>query len=287
MQMAAVFQRPFLFKGTVGHNVSYGLRLRGVDARRARQAVADALTRVGLEGWQERSALTLSGGEAQRVALARALVLEPRVLLLDEPLASLDAALKRSLTKEFAGILRHEGVTTLYVTHDQDEAVVVAETVAVMNEGRIRTSGPTDEVMGVPPDPWTATFLGLEPSLSGTVLRSAEGLTEVDCQGAAIAAIGSYEPGAQVILGIRPEDVLLMEADAELPRTSARNHLDGTVVELTPRGATYHAVIDLGGPRVASSVSRAAVADLGLEPGTRVIAVFKASAVRVREAPEG
>lgn len=287
MRMAAVFQRPFLFKGTVGHNVAYGLRLRRVDAQRVRQAVADALTRVGLEGWEDRSALTLSGGEAQRVALARALVLEPRVLLLDEPLASLDATLKRSLTKEFARILRHEGVTTVYVTHDQDEAVVVAETVAVMNEGRIRTQGPTDEVMGVPPDPWTATFLGLEPSLSGTVVSSTEGLAEVDCQGAVIAAIGSFEPGTRVMLGIRPEDVLLMEADAELPRTSARNHLDGTVAELTPRGATYHAVIDLEGPRVASSVSRAAVADLGLESGTRVIAVFKASAVRVREASEG
>lgn len=281
-RMAAVFQRPFLFKGTVGDNVGYGLRLRRASADRVRSAVRDTLARVGLEGWEKRSALTLSGGEAQRVALARALVLEPQVLLLDEPLASLDAALKRGLTSEFADILRREAMTVVYVTHDQDEAVTVADSVAVMREGSIVAVGPTDDVTGLPPDAWTARFFGLEPALGGTVVAAHEGLVQVDCSGVRIAAIGSIPVGQAVRLGVRPEDVLLMEAGAELPRTSARNHLRGTVIELSPRGATRHVVIDLGGPRIASSVSRAAVTDLGLEHGAKVLALFKATAVRIR-----
>ncbi len=104
--------------------------------------IAAALERVGLAGYETRSALALSGGEAQRVALARALVVEPRVLLVDEPLASLDPLLKHRLTHDFASILREADVTVLYVTHDQDEAFVVADRVAIMNDGRIVARGP-------------------------------------------------------------------------------------------------------------------------------------------------
>ena len=157
--ISAVFQKPYLLRGTIADNVGYGLRLRGVPAAERIRRAADALERVGLAGWESRSALTLSGGEAQRVALARALVLKPRLLLLDEPLSYLDPMLKRQLSLEFARILADEAVTTLYVTHDQDEAAVVADRIGVMREGRMVAEGDPETVLALPSDPWVAAFL--------------------------------------------------------------------------------------------------------------------------------
>ena len=280
LQMAAVFQRPYLFKGTVGANIAYGLVARGIPRSRHAALVAAAAERVGLAGCERRSALALSGGEAQRVALARALVLEPRVLLVDEPLASLDPLLKRQLTHDFATILRDSGVTVLYVTHDQDEALIVADRVTIMNAGRIMAEGPAVDAMSLPLDAWTASFLGLEEPLEGYVLSVIDGLAEIGVGASSVFVTGDPAPGSPVVLAVRPEDVLLFEASAELPMSTARNHLLATVVSLAPRGATNYVVLDAGGLRLASSVSRAATADLGLHPGMSVLAVFKASAVR-------
>lgn len=282
LKMAAVFQRPYLIKGSVGANVAYGLAAHGIPRRERAARVAAALGRVGLEGWEKRSALSLSGGEAQRVSLARALVLEPRVLLLDEPLASLDPLLKSRLTRDFASILRESGVTVVYVTHDRDEALVVSDTVAVMREGRIVAQGPTDGVMGLPADDWVASFLGVEAPLSGRVARASDGLVWIECCGIEVAAVGDFGVGEPVVFGVQPEDVLLFEEDQEFQASSARNRLHARVVELAPRGATYRAVLESGGARFASTVSRAAVAELRLAVGVGVLAVFKATAVRVR-----
>jgi molybdopterin-binding protein len=280
LEMAAVFQRPYLFKGTVGANIAYGLVARGVPRVRHAALVAAAAERVGLAGCESRSALALSGGEAQRVSLARALVLEPRVLLVDEPLASLDPLLKRQLTHDFASILRDSGVTVVYVTHDQDEALVVADHVAIMNAGHIVSSGPISDAMNLPRDPWSAAFLGLEEPLEGTVLSVTDGLAEIAVGDSRLFVTGDPAPASRVVMAVRPEDVLLFESSAELPISTARNRLRATVVSLTARGATNHVVLDADGLRLASSVSRAATVDLSLEPGVRVLAVFKASAVR-------
>ncbi len=281
MTMAAAFQRTYLFKGTVAQNVAYGLRLRRVPSAETAERVATALQRVNLPGWQDRSALTLSGGEAQRVALARALVLKPRILLLDEPLASLDPIMKWRLTRDFAQILNEERVTTLYVTHDQDEALAVADDVAIMREGRVVAYGPADEVFGLPVDDWTAGFLGMEPVIQGRVLDTDGGVARIDCGGVDLYAIASVAAGAKVSLGVRPEDVLLFENDAVVPLSSARNKLDAVVAEIDPSGATFRVVIERGPVRIAARISRAALADLRLSVGTPVQALFKATAVRV------
>jgi len=280
LQMAAVFQRPYLFKGTVGGNIAYGLVARGVPRSQHAALIAAAAERVGLAGWESRSALALSGGEAQRVALARALVVEPRVLLVDEPLASLDPLLKRQLTHDFASILHGSGVTVLYVTHDQDEAMIVADRVAIMNAGRITAEGPAEEAMSLPQNAWTAAFLGLEEPLEGRVRSVTDGLAEIVVGGSRLFVTGNPEPTSRIVLAVRPEDVLLFEATAELPASTARNRLHATVVSVVPRGATNHVVLDADGLRLASSVSRAATAELRLRPGVKVLAIFKASAVR-------
>lgn len=280
--IAAVFQKPFLLRGTVADNAGYGLRLRGVPATERRARVADALARVGLGGWEDRSAMTLSGGEAQRVALARALVLEPKLLLLDEPLSYMDPLLKRGLAHEFADILASEHVTALYVTHDQDEAAMIADVIGVMRDGRIVVEGDPHSVLALPGDDWLASFLGMEPPLEGVVAGVEDGLARVCVGGIDLYAVTSEPVGTPVAVGVRPEDVLLFEADVDLPRTSARNRLEALVVEVSPRGATVRVVAEAAGGRLAASVSASSAAELALAPGARVTLLFKATAVRVR-----
>jgi len=282
LSIAAVFQRPYLFKGTVEGNVGYGLAMRGVPKAERPPRVASALERVGLGGYERRGAHQLSGGEAQRVSLARALVLEPKVLLLDEPLASLDALLKRRLAEEFGRIVRDTDATVVWVTHDQDEALMVADRVAIVNEGRTVAYGDVDAIMGLPADEWTAAFLGVEEPQAGRVVNAGDGLVEIACARARVFAVGEAAVGSHVHFAVRPEDVLLFEADAELPPTTARNQIPAEVTSLTGRGSANHAVLDAGGMTLAASVSRAATSDLHLQPGSRALAVFKATAVRWR-----
>jgi molybdopterin-binding protein len=280
--ISAVFQKPYLLRGTVGDNVGYGLRLRRVASGERSRRVAEALARVGMEGWEKRSALTLSGGEAQRVALARALVLQPRFLLLDEPLSYMDPLLKRQLSLEFAQILAGEHVTALYVTHDQDEAAVVADRIGVMRDGRIVAEGDPETVLALPADAWVASFLGTETPVEGVVAGASEGTLRLDCGGVDIFAMGDLAIGTPVMVGIRPEDVMLFEPGDGLPATSARNHLEATVVEVSPLGATVRVVLEQGGLRFSATVSRSSAQSMALQPGTPVEALFKATAVRVR-----
>lgn len=280
--IAAVFQKPYLLRGDVGDNVGYGLRLRRVSADERRQRVAGALERVGLRGWEDHSALTLSGGEAQRVALARALVLEPQLLLLDEPLSYMDPLLKRSLTREFAEILKSEHITALYVTHDQDEAQVVADVMGIMREGRIVAEGDPETVLSIPKDDWQASFLGMEPPLEGVVEAVEDGVARIR-SGALELYVAPPEPlGTPVLVGIRPEDVLLFEPGVELPKTSARNRVEGVVASIEPRGATARVIVIAHDRRLAVSVSATSARELDLRFGSPVTLLFKATAVRVR-----
>lgn len=286
MMMAAVFQNPYLFKGTVKENVAYGMALRHVSRAERAERVAAALERVGLGGTQQSSALRMSGGEAQRVALARALVLEPRILLLDEPLSYLDPLIKRRLVADFSAILSGEGVTALYVTHDQDEAMVVADRVSIMNEGRIVRSGGVEEVMGVPTDAWVADFIGMDAPLRGRIEATEDGIARISVDGTAVYGCTGLPAGSDVLVGIRPEDVTLFEAGPQLPASSARNQLLMRVEAVEHRGSSDRVSLAADGLRLAASVSRASARELALEPGSEVLALFKATAVRVTAAAE-
>ncbi|MHB8741260.1 MAG: ABC transporter ATP-binding protein, partial [Coriobacteriia bacterium] len=284
MMLAAVFQNPYLFKGTVAENVAYGLKLRGVARDERDDRVAAALERVGLGGTQKSSALRLSGGEAQRVALARALVLEPRILLLDEPLSYLDPLIKRRLVTDFSEILSADGVTALYVTHDQDEAMVVADRVSIIREGRVIRSGEVDEVMTLPTTPWIADFIGMDAALRGVIEGDDEGVADIVIESEHVHAVTSLPIGTDVFIGIRPEDVTLFAADAELPSSSARNRLRMRVESIERMGSTDRVSLSSNGLRIAASVSRAASRELDLHAGSEVLALFKATSVRVQSA---
>jgi len=284
-QIAALFQRPYLFRGSVEANVAYGLKLRKVSTQERRRRIADILERVGLSGYGGRSVITLSGGEAQRVAMARALVLEPRVLFLDEPMSNLDALIKMQLTEDFARILRAEKVTTVYVTHDQSEAATVSDRIAILRAGRIVRIGTADDVISLPTDDWVAGFIGMEPPLEGRVVANESGVAEIDCGDVRMFAVSELPVGTSVLAAVRPEDVLLFEADAEIPLTSARNRFRARVVDVGARATTVRVVVESGCVRLAATVSRASAMELRLEPGREVIAMFKATATRVSPRP--
>jgi molybdopterin-binding protein len=282
MRVAMLFQKPYLFAGTVAANVAYGLRARKVPAPQQARRVAEALERVGLGGLAERDHRALSGGEAQRVALARALVVEPEVLLLDEPLSFIDPLVKERLTREFAALLRSQDVTAVWVTHDQEEAFAVADTVGILHQGRFVASGALDDVMAMPETPWVASFVGMEPPLEGRAVSHEDGITEVDLGGLHVFGLGHVPTGRAAAVAVRPEDVMLFSGGVELPLSSARNRIEAEVADIVPKGAMVRVVLAVpGGGTLASLVSRASVAELGLEPGSRALALFKAAATRV------
>ena len=169
---ALMFQDGQLFEHLdVAANIAYPLRLRRRSRAAQREKVTELLELVGLQGYAERRPATLSGGERQRVALARSLAVDPRLLLLDEPLTALDRGLRERLAGDLHDILRSAGATAMLVTHDQEEAFAVADRMAVMRDGEIVQSGTLDEVWSRPADGWTAQFLGYATVLSGARAR--------------------------------------------------------------------------------------------------------------------
>ena len=201
-----VFQSYSLFPHmTVLENVEFGLRMRKVDAAARARRSADALEMVGLGHLGERYAHQLSGGQQQRVALARALVTRPRVLLLDEPLSALDAKVRVQLRDEIRRIQTELGITTLFVTHDQEEALAVADRVAVMNSGNIEQIGTPEELYTSPATPFVANFVGLSNRIPATVAGH-----EVTLYGKKLQLLGESPGDGPVLAMVRPEDIQIV-----------------------------------------------------------------------------
>jgi iron(III) transport system ATP-binding protein len=204
-----VFQSFALFAHlSVADNVAFGLRERGMRKSEIRGLVESALESVRLAGHGDRPIDQLSGGEQQRVALARALVVKPRCLLLDEPLSNLDAKLRTSMREEIRRICKEHGLTTLYVTHDQKEALAIADRIAVMKDGKVLQIGAPLEIYRLPKTLDVASFIGETNVFSGTVAALSGGEARIETEfGPLRARIGSFAPpvGARVHVSIRPE----------------------------------------------------------------------------------
>lgn len=277
--IAMSFQDPLLFTGTVRENVAFPLALRGA-SRDARAARVDELLAVfGISALAARSAATLSGGEAQRVALARALAAQPDLLLLDEPLASLDEPIRVRLRGELAAILRARQVSCVWVTHDQGEALAVADRVAVLDRGRLCQVGTPAEVFYRPATPFVAGFVGTGNTLPGRVVAASEGVATVDVGGIRVEAVADAELGTEVLACIRPEEVLVGR-DGTAEHHSARNRLRGTVTAVVQQGATTLITVDCG-VALRALVTRRSAEDLGLAPGVPVWLAVKATAVHL------
>lgn len=207
---------------TVFQNVAYPLEVRGIPTSQIADRVREVLALVGLSGLEDRPAPFLSGGQQQRVALARALVYEPEVLLLDEPLSNLDAKVREQVREEFRMLQRRLGITALYVTHDQLEALVLSDVIAVMHQGRIMEVGTPQDLYASPRHPFTASFLGEISYLKGTVAVSDGSTTTVRTAAGLLqcARIAPIAAGIGVVAGVRPEHVSLGR-DRPLPQANA------------------------------------------------------------------
>ncbi len=212
-----VFQSYSLFPHmTVMQNVEFGLQMRKVDAASRRERAVDALEMVGLGHLDARYAHQLSGGQQQRVALARALVTRPRVLLLDEPLSALDAKVRVQLRDEIRRIQTDLGITTLFVTHDQEEALAVADRVAVMRDGNIEQIGTPEDLYTQPATSFVATFVGLSNPVDGILVGD-----RVNVFGTSLPLLGTGPAEGAVTAYIRPEDITFssVERGSGVPAT--------------------------------------------------------------------
>ena len=279
-RMATVFQEPLLADGTVAANVALGLGFRGVGATAAAPRVSRWLARFGVAALADRPTRTLSGGEAQRVALARALVLEPEVLLLDEPFASLDQPSRTALIADLGAVLRQDHVTTVLVTHHRGEAQALADRVAVLIAGRLCQLDETARVFHAPASEDVARFVGVETIVTGRVVGREDGVTRVEVAGRQLESSSAAAIGARVRLAIRPEDITLAPAGEPVGASSARNAVRGTIVRITVTDTGVRVLVDGGFPLVATVTPRS-VSELGLREGMALVALFKASAVHV------
>lgn len=278
-RLAVVFQESLLLNMSVEDNVALGLKLRGERGQAVGEQVERWLARFGIEHLARRSARTLSGGEAQRTSLARAFVLAPDILFLDEPFSALDAPTRAALVEGLAEVIRETGVTTVFVTHDRDEALSLGDRLGVMIGGRLLQVGSPEQVFGEPTDPDVARFMGVETVVPGRVIAQDEGALTVQVEGVALEAVGAAATGSEVLVCLRPEDVTLVLPDLA-GRSSARNRLPGRVTKLAPAGAQVRVTLDCGFPVVAL-VTRRSAQELGVVLGQEMVVSFKAGAIHL------
>ena len=285
-RLVGVFQNPHLFSGDVCSNLEFGLRAHDVPRSEWRARIDRTIRELGIRELGDADVSRLSGGEARRVALARGLVLEPDVLLLDEPTANLDVTVRRRFREELGLVMRERARAVLLITHDPSDAFDLADRVAVMEEGRIVQLGTPEELTTEPATAFVAAFTGAELLLDGTVERVGDGTLDVTTGRATLVARcpeGRLSPGDRVHVRYRPEDVILTRDDG--PDTSARNQLRMTVRSVTPVGGMVR--VRLQGPiTLASLITRESMERMGIEPGTEISALVKTAALNVY-LPEG
>jgi ABC-type Fe3+/spermidine/putrescine transport system ATPase subunit len=240
---STVFQEYALFPHmTVFENVAYGLKLRRLPRAAVAEKVRHTLTLMRLDGLEARLPRELSGGQQQRVALARSLIVEPEVLLMDEPLSNLDAKLRVEVRAEIREIQRRVGITTLYVTHDQEEALAISDTIAVMRDGRVAQVGGPRDIYERPADPFVAGFVGQVNLLRG--IRDAGALAIGSLRLPLPADVVGVASGQEATVLLRPEAIRIGSA------AQAQGALVGTVLSATYMGATIRYEVDLSGQRL-------------------------------------
>ena len=236
-QINTVFQKYALFPHLdVFENIAFGLRIAKVPEDEIRQRVGEMLEVVSLKGFDRRRIDQLSGGQQQRVAIARALINKPDVLLLDEPLGALDLRLRKDMQNELKRIQQQMGITFIYVTHDQEEALTMSDTVVVMDKGRIQQIGTPEDIYNEPKNAFVADFIGESNILNGVMVRD----NVVKMYGKEFPCVdGGFEENEPVDVVIRPEDIDIVPVE--------QGQLVGTVTNVTFKGMQYDIIVDFRG----------------------------------------
>ena len=236
-EVNTIFQRYALFPHyNVFENIAYGLRVRKTPEAEVRAQVSEMLRLVNLQGFEKRSVAKLSGGQQQRVAIARALILKPKVLLLDEPLAALDLKLRKDMQNELKNIQKQLGITFIYVTHDQEEALSMSDTVVVMNAGKIQQIGSPIEIYNEPKNAFVADFIGESNILDGVMKAD----FEASFAGRTFRCLDAgFDKNEEVDVVIRPEDVDIVSPEDGM--------IGGDVTSITFRGVHFEIIVDVGG----------------------------------------
>lgn len=232
-ELNTVFQKYALFPHmNVFDNIAFGLKIKKLDKETIAFKVNKMLSLVGLEGFQNRNITQLSGGQQQRVAIARALVNEPKVLLLDEPLGALDLKLRKTMQIELKNIQKEVGITFVYVTHDQEEALTMSDTIVVMNEGSIQQIGTPIDIYNEPENRFVAQFIGESNIVEGVFVK--DFLVEFDGQQFVCVDKG-FDEGQEVDIVLRPEDLDIVEVD--------KGKIEGVVTSVIFKGVHYEIMV--------------------------------------------
>jgi iron(III) transport system ATP-binding protein len=274
-----VFQNYALFPHlSVFENVAYGLRVQRRDGKEIAHAVGEVLSLVGLTGYEPQMPHQLSGGEQQRVALARAIVIRPAVLLFDEPLSNLDAKLRMQMRGEIRSLQKTLGITTVYVTHDQEEAMAISDRIAVMSKGEVAQIGDAEELYRRPASAFVARFIGQANLIAARIASVGNGLVEIEIAGHRHAInspqAGALREGQVVTAVVRPEALVIAAAD------KAEIHLAGVVASCTYLGDKCEYTVDLGGIPLHVAMSNPQPGDR-LASGTKVSVLLPPAGVQL------
>jgi molybdate/tungstate transport system ATP-binding protein len=273
--LAFVYQDYSLFPHmSVKKNIEFGMKMKKIKSQEKLLKIAKDLKIIHL---LERHPLTLSGGEQQRVSLARALVTDPKILLLDEPLSSLDPRTQENARELLSTIHRNKKLTVLHITHDQTEARIMADRIAIIMDGELMQVGSPEEVFEKPVDSRIASFVGFENMLSGRVISVDRGLLRIETGKIVIDASGDIGVGSEVHAFLRPENIALSKTSAQ---SSVRNSLQGRVTEVWTLGALVRVKVDCG-VLLNALITRQSAEEMDILPGVPVYAQFKASSVHV------
>lgn len=236
-QVNTIFQRYALFPHlNVYDNIAFGMRIKKISEDEIKKSVKEMLSLVNLEGFEKRRINTLSGGQQQRVAIARAIANKPKVLLLDEPFAALDLKLRKDMQKELRNIQRQLGITFIFVTHDQEEALTLSDRVVVMDKGKIQQVGTPQDIYNEPQNAFVADFIGESNILDGVMLKD----FSVNFSGQTFVCLDKgFEGNEPIDAVVRPEDVDIVE--------KSKGMLTGTVTSVDFLGVHYEIIVDIGG----------------------------------------